>query len=82
MTVAGKIKAVPALFRQLEAIATKYNATIQIGGKLAVIHYPKLGLGTIISGEIQTLPYDFRIKMTPADLTLEVELNGRNADNS
>ena len=55
-------------------IANFYKARAEYHGNTAIIHYPVLGQGSIISAEIEQLIDAVRIKMIPSERKLEVEL--------
>lgn len=55
-------------------IAKFYNAKIAVHSNTAVIHYPVLGQGSAMSGDIEELFDAVRIKMIPSERKLEVEL--------
>ena len=59
----------------IERIIKLYNAQIvKEDGNIFYIQYPKLGQGSCMADDLFQIYPDLRVRMTPSDLLLEVEV--------
>ena len=64
------------VIKKIISIAETYKASVKLDGNLITINYPILGQGSAIMDKIAelTCDYDSRVKMSPSEQKLEVEV--------